>query len=196
LIGFELYLDDGLGGSFTSIDPVLVGSKPFLRSHQAIFSNTLTGRRYRAYLRAINQIGFIDSSLIAVTLADVPAKPSAPPSTILSRTTSKSIYVQYTAPSTDGGSDILSYELQMDDGKGGDFVSLIGGSENYLKLWFIVEGNLNKGTIYRFRYRALNSVGWSLFSDTGFIQAANVPTKPPVPVYVSSTSTSITMHFQ
>jgi hypothetical protein len=84
----------------------------------------------------------------------------------------------------------------MDDGKGGDFMSLIGFEENYLKLWFIVEGNLTKGTIYRFRYRTLNSVGWSLFSDTGFIQAANVPQKPPVPVYVSSVSTSITMKFQ
>jgi len=162
-------LDDGLGGSFTITDPILVGSKPFLRSHQATFSNTLTGRKYRAFLRAINQIGYIDSSLIAVTLADVPAKPSSPPSTILSRTTSKSIYVHYTAPSTDGGSDILSYELQMDDGKGGDFVSLIGGTENYLKLWFIVEGNLSKGTIYRFRYRVLNAIGWSLWSETGFI---------------------------
>jgi hypothetical protein len=82
----------------------------------------------------------------------------------------------------------------MDDGKGGDFVSLVGGTENYLKLWFIVEGNLSKGTIYRFRYRSRNSVGWSLFSNTGFIQAANVPVKPPVPVYVSSTSTSITIN--
>jgi len=84
----------------------------------------------------------------------------------------------------------------MDDGKGGDFDSLIGYKENYLKLWYIVEGNITKGKLYRFRYRTQNSVGWSLFSDTGFIQAANVPNKPPVPLYISSTSDSITMKFQ
>lgn len=117
----------------------------------------------------MNQIGFIESSLINVVLAGVPRKPSSPPSTILSKTTSKSLFVQYTTPDYDGGSDILTYELQMDDGKGGDFVSLIGYEENYLKLTYIVEGNITKGKLYRFRYRTKNSVGWSLFSDTGFI---------------------------
>jgi len=131
-----------------------------------------------------------------VVLAGTPRKPSAAPSTILSKTNSKSLYVQYTIPEYDGGSPILTYELQMDDGKGGDFVSLIGYDENYLKLSYIVEGNVTKGKLYRFRYRTKNSVGWSIFSDTGFIQAANVPNKPPVPVYVSSTTTSITMNFQ
>jgi len=131
-----------------------------------------------------------------VVLAGTPRKPSAAPSTILSKTNSKSLYVQYTIREYDGGSPILSYELQMDDGKGGDFVSLIGYDENYLKLSYIVEGNVIKGKLYRFRYRTKNSVGWSLFSDTGFIQAANVPNKPPVPMYVSSTTTSITMNFQ
>lgn len=81
----------------------------------------------------------------------------------------------------------------MDDGKGNDFVSLIGYNESYLKLWFIVERNITKGTIYRFRYRTRNAVGWSLFSDTGFLQAAQIPDKPPVPIYVSSDSTSVTV---
>lgn len=83
----------------------------------------------------------------------------------------------------------------MDDGKGGDFVSVVGTDPYYLKLWYVVERNITKGTIYRFRYRALNKVGWSAFSDTAYIQAANVPKKPPVPVYVSSDSDSITMRF-
>lgn len=83
----------------------------------------------------------------------------------------------------------------MDDGKGGDFVSLSGYHTNYLKLWYTVERNITKGTIYRFRYRAKNNVGWGPFSDISFIQAANVPAKPPVPVYVSSTTDSITLEF-
>lgn len=153
LIGFELMVDNGLGSAFVNADPSIVQYKPFLRSHSLNFLPSMTGRTFRIYLRAVNQIGFIESSLINVVLAGVPRKPSSAPSTILSKTTSKSLYVQYTAPEYDGGSAVLTYELQMDDGKGGDFISLMGFKENYLKLWYIVEGNITKGKLYRFRYR-------------------------------------------
>jgi len=33
LIGFELMVDDGLGGPFVNTDPSIVQYKPFLRSH-------------------------------------------------------------------------------------------------------------------------------------------------------------------
>ena len=94
--------------------------------------------------------------------------PSAAPTTILAQTSATQIYVQYTAPSN-SGSPILSYEVQMDDGQGGDFVSLIGVNPYYLKLWYVVTSNITKGTIYRFRYRALNAIGWGQFSDTAFL---------------------------
>ncbi len=171
--------------------------KPYLQSHRVTFANTFMGTKFRIYLRAVNEIGHTDSSIVSTVLSDVPAKPSAVPTTDLAKTTKDRIFVQYTAPASDGGSDIETYEVQMDDGKGGDFVSLVGGpnSTDYLKLWFLVEKNVTKGTLYRFRYRTRNSIGWSEFSDNAFILAANVPAKPPTPKFTSSDSTSVTLSF-
>lgn len=81
----------------------------------------------------------------------------------------------------------------MDDGKGGDFVSLAGYDSDYLKLWYVVTSNITKGTIYRFRYRAENKIGWGPYSDATFIQAASVPEKPPKPEFDESDSISITV---
>ena len=63
----------------------------------------------------------------------------------------------------------------MDDGKGGDFVSLVGYSDDYLKLSYTVTSNITKGTLYRFIYRAKNDIGWGPFSDVSFILAAQIP---------------------
>ena len=83
----------------------------------------------------------------------------------------------------------------MDDGKGGDFISLFGTTDDYLRLWYTVTSNVTKGTLYRFRYRARNNIGWSQFSESGFILAAQVPQKPPAPKYVSSSDTNILLSF-
>jgi hypothetical protein len=68
--------------------------------------------------------------------------------------------------SENGGSPILSYELQIDNGIGGSFTSLIGGEnqEFSLETTFTVVENITSGNIYRFRFRSLNVNGWSLFS--------------------------------
>lgn len=195
MIGFELYMDDGIGGGFFNTDTGEIMYKPYLKSYQVTRPSQDTGKAFRIYLRALNMIGYVDSAIIRVIQSGVPPKPSAAPTTNLGLTNAKQIYVYWTAPAANGGSDILTYELQNDDGKGGDFVSVIGYDQPYLKLWYVVETNISKGTTYRFRYRAQNRVGWSTFSDTAYIQAANVPVKPPVPVYVSSTSDSITLQF-
>jgi hypothetical protein len=81
----------------------------------------------------------------------------------------------------------------MDDGKGGDFVSLIGYLTPFLKLFHTVSSNIERGVVYRFRYRAKNIVGWSDYSDIAFILAASIPTKPPSPKFILSSSTTIAM---
>jgi hypothetical protein len=83
----------------------------------------------------------------------------------------------------------------MDDGKGGDFVSLIGYTSDNLRLWHTVTEGITKGTLYRFRYRARNDIGWGPFSDEAFILAASVPQAPPAPKYVLSTDFTITLSF-
>jgi hypothetical protein len=44
-------------------------------------------------------------------------------------------------------------------------------------------------------YRVKNLIGWSSFSDVTYILAASVPSKPPAPILVTSTSTSISLGF-
>lgn len=79
----------------------------------------------------------------------------------------------------------MSYELQIDDGIGGPFTSLIGGenAEENLDTTYIVSKNIISGGIYKFTYRAKNVNGWSLFSPISNIKAATKPQRPPAPTF-------------
>ena len=46
---------------------------------------------------------------------------------------------------------------------------------------------------YRFRYRAKNFNGWGPLSEISYYIAATKPNRPPAPVYVYSTSTTVTL---
>jgi hypothetical protein len=72
---------------------------------------------------------------------------------------------------------VLSYELQVDDGMGGAFTSIVGGddSEFNLDTYYTLSYNISSGGIYRFTYRAKNVNGWSLFSPITNIKAATKP---------------------
>ncbi len=121
ITGYELYVDDGIGGSFTNTDSSSIANKPYLRSHQLNLPSAKTGKYFRIKIKAINEISNVESSLTSIKLADVPSKPAAAPVADLVYTNEDQIKVVYTEPADDGGTDIRSYELQMDDGKGGDF---------------------------------------------------------------------------
>jgi len=51
-------------------------------------------------------------------------------------------------PGNTGGSNIISYELQMDDGKGGDFISLKGFTTDNLETSFLIDKGITKGVFY------------------------------------------------
>ena len=72
LIGYELFLDDGLGGPFVNTDSSDIMNKPYLLSYQIVLPVSQTGFNFRLYIRALNQIGYADSSIVSVILADVP----------------------------------------------------------------------------------------------------------------------------
>ena len=81
----------------------------------------------------------------------------------------------------------------MDNGQNGDFFSVTGGdSQGYsMQRTFTISSNIVKGYIYRFKYRVLNQIGLSDFSDITYILAANVPQKPSTPTYIFSNSSQI-----
>lgn len=137
------------------------------------------------------------SDVAYALLASVPLKPTDVPASDSTVTSSTVIRVTYsvgtvgvTAPD-DGGSPLVSYEVQMDDGLGGDFVSLSGKDLNTLVTHLTVTQGIKKGRVHRFRYRAKNAVGWGDFSDEASILAANVPSAPVAPTYNSFSSNTL-----
>jgi len=95
---------------------------------------------------------------------------------------------------SNGGSNILTYHLQF--------------AESFASGWTDVEGlespslrtirtlsNLVKGQSYKFRYRVMNSIGWSDYSLETTAVAAQAPGKLRVPIYDSSSPTSIILDF-
>mmetsp|Transcript_23478 Transcript_23478/g.36173 ORF Transcript_23478/g.36173 Transcript_23478/m.36173 type:complete len:145 (-) Transcript_23478:13-447(-) len=90
----------------------------------------------------------------------------------------------------------MSYELEMDDGEGGDFVSLVGGDSSggdSLATTWTTSSNISEGVLYRFRYRARNVNGWSDYSPITYLKAATVPARPSAPSLVSVDSTQVTI---
>ena len=65
-------------------------------------------------------------------MASVPDTPSLAPVSDATVTSTSVIKVTWQAVASDGGSDILSYSLEIDDGTGGDFTPIVGFVSDYL----------------------------------------------------------------
>ena len=104
-------------------------------------------------------------------------------------------YSSLTTSSQTGGAAILSYNLQMDDGNGGNFYDQYGVLSNTLVTTFTT-GNVTRGKTYGFKYRALNIYGWSDFSDAIYILASSKPSSPPQPTLSVASDNSITLDMQ
>ena len=97
---------------------------------------------------------------------------------------------------------LTNYEVEMDDGLGGGFITIAGGAtKTYLLNDIVVSKAVGSGFVfeiqrglhYRFRYRSQNINGWSAFSPISYIQAASKPDRPTPVTYVASTATTITV---
>ena len=158
---------------------------------------TVSGDLFKFRLIAYNLQGSVTSAYSrAIPLASVPAKPANPPSFDISETNGYQIKVTYEEVSGDGGSPLISYELQMGSLTLTDFVSIVGADPYSLQVSFIVTRNVEKGKIYAFRYRAVNIIGPGQWSEVTQLKAATKPEQPPKPTFVSATDDSITIGLQ
>mmetsp|Transcript_36950 Transcript_36950/g.82146 ORF Transcript_36950/g.82146 Transcript_36950/m.82146 type:complete len:1201 (+) Transcript_36950:117-3719(+) len=130
------------------------------------------GTKYTFRLRATNAIGDSHLSLCSsfTTQATVPSVPDAP---VTVASTSNSITLQWSAPA-ENGSPITSYQLEQDDGRGGDFSMVYAG----IQTMFIASG-LRSGLQYRFRVKAENDEGRSMWSQPAVATTAAVPPASP-----------------
>jgi hypothetical protein len=92
-------------------------------------------------------------------------------------------------PSPDhGGSSIIKYELWVDEGDDyfSEFTKITGYAGHTFLYSISPLDNLVRGRSYRFKTRALNGVGYSDFSDVGYIAYGDVPATPNSPTLVTS----------
>ena len=167
------------------IDDAAVQNKPLLTSHDLSFTSK-SGKTYMIQVEATNSVGTTLSSLVQFVLADVPVMPVP----IVARGTQTSyniIQAIYLATSSNGGSDILESEIQMDDGINGAFSSLKTSQQTSI----LIDSNIIKGRTYRFKYRVRNINGWSEYSEISYIDAADKPATPKQIQYVSATTTKM-----
>lgn len=92
-----------------------------------------------------------------------------------------------------GGSVILDFDLQIDDGFQGEFFSIYQGIERSQR---ITQGII-MGREYRVKFRVRNVKGFSEFSDEVFVLIADVPSKPSHPIrLVSASESQIVVNFE
>lgn len=96
-------------------------------------SGYAAGDTFKFIIRAFNVQGYVDSEAsVAMVLASIPGTPSNAPTFDVSATSSSQIKVTYDTISNDGGSSILSYELQMGTLSLNDFTSMTGADPHSL----------------------------------------------------------------
>jgi hypothetical protein len=109
------------------------------------------------------------SDSVGFVLADVPDTPSVAPVSDSMVTNNKKVKIDISAVAGNGGSTIVSYSLEVDNGDGGDFIPVYGVLTPSLSLTYTFTSGVVRGSTYRARYRLRNSVGWSDYSPIGYI---------------------------
>ncbi|CDW74138.1 pa14 multi-domain protein [Stylonychia lemnae] len=93
--------------------------------------------------------------------------------------------VRWTAISSspqNGGVAVLSYNLQWDSGtNGGAWTNLLGFAPPSLATSLIITNGVSSGSMYQFRVRAQNLMGWGSFSSPLYIKAAMIPPQMTLP---------------
>ena len=166
ILGYDLWRDDGQGGDPES----LYGSKASTESILALTYtdyNVAKAVTYRYRYRARNINGWGDFSVDAYLFASsVPSQP--PPPALLSVDDTSIALRLYTSPDT-GGSDLLSYELWIDGGtENSPFVQVTSYSGSISTLTHtltVAADSLVAGRFYTIKFRSLNPVGYSQFSE-------------------------------
>ena len=117
---------------------------------------------------------FSDVNTVGAIIETVPGEMD-PPSRD-AETNTFQIVVDWTAPSNDGYSDIVSFNLQWDTGTDGElWTNLIGFNTDSLAQTFTVAQGVAFGDQYLFKVRAKNYWGWSDFSENLVIKSATYP---------------------
>jgi len=103
-------------------------------------------------------------------------------------TTDGTIVIDIAEVLEDGGSPILSYSIEMDDGSG--YASIIGDPDDSLARTHS-ESGVTSGASLKFKYRVRNVYGWSDYSPEVTIIASTESTEPLNPASTNTPLSSV-----
>ncbi len=168
IVGYDIQMENRTAGGVTLTD---VGVT------LATTINGLTnGDDYRARVHAVNAVGDGDWSSWSAdfTPSTVPTAPGTPTGQVFNG----SITFSWSAPSSNGGSTIEQYNLQVDNQTTGSDTDIDAGDS------LSVPFTATNGNTYRARVRAINDAGIGTWSDwsASLTPTATAPPPPPPPV--------------
>lgn len=178
---------DGTVGSIKSsreclIPMSLLWTSPF---------NLLEGDLIQVKVAAKNELDFgltSDQNLVGATVRTKPQIPTTLVSRVEDQCTTTTIAVEMPEVTTSntGGADIISYNLEWNQGSGTTFYEIIGETTNNM-VRIATQNGLTSGSLYSFRYRVKNIYGFSVdYSPVADIYCAKVPDTPATPVLSNS----------
>ena len=171
--------------------------EPSKREHTVLFDIADKTKSFKFQLQA-KTITVVSSEIVTFVVAATPNTPSNAPTSEIALTSGSQIKVVYDAllSSENGGSEITSYELQIYNKTSSSWEALTGEAEDpSLTNSFILSEGVTIGETYEFRYRAHNINGAGGFSNIGYLVAAEAPSQPDAPKYVSSDDVSVSLSF-
>lgn len=194
---YGLLRDDGASGLITTpVSPATIANKPSLFEHTEDMTG-FTGMKVRFKLQVSNVIDGVTTTItstgfLTVLVAGVPPQPSQ---IVVNSEDISGSQIGFRIPeiSDDGGSYIATYHVEMDNGE--DFETISGYPIYSFVTDFTISEGIQMASTYAVRYRVKNSIGWSLYSDITYILAAERPSSPDQPIFVSSTSAALTIEF-
>ncbi|CAK9003288.1 Titin (Connectin), partial [Durusdinium trenchii] len=185
LRGYELWMDDGLGGKFSRTYDGY--NKPF--ETYFVATGLVPGRVYRSYVRGINLVGAgPDSDVLYRAMA---VEPSAPSGLQVETAGAETVLCSWKPPQDNGGEPVLHYVLEyapeplfntwQEDGPYPD-------NTQFTKQIF----NLNQGMVYQFRIRAVTNAGGGSYSNVVSHVVGTAPLSAPSGLTRAAT-TSVSM---
>jgi hypothetical protein len=190
LLSYELLMDDGISGVFTSLTGFASNSMNTFFTVEGK-GLVIKGRQHRFKYRAKNLVGWGPYSDPSSVLAAI--HPSKPPRPTFSSYTTNSLKIVIPLSVNNGGSTISLYEVYVDAGNNFNsaFTKL---SPDYTgtTTTYTVTG-LTVGSTYRFKTRSKNIINFSEYSEDAYIAFGNVPNTPLAPTRTKSIETAITV---
>lgn len=113
----------------------------------------------------------------SIILADFPDKPLSIPTRNVA-TSQSVVAINIVEVPGDHGAVIETYEIEIDDGLGNQFIPIQGHDQDSLLLSVQYSTNVVSSRHYRVRYRARNEIGFGPYSDVAYILTAVKPSQP------------------